>query len=296
MISVDLLAQLTAAAEDLTNKGIINLQKLLEALVYSVIRTQARNYRRRDDAVVRIQDVLSLVNQIPAEFVAPALQKVLELALKRYQINPKGDLSYDEAPDIFVCRSCGHVSIGEAPKECPGCWSSFGVFRRFQGMFNGDNSEPENPFALLDMLDQNAVQVELLVWGLQESECVKHPFPGRWSIREQITHFYDAQALLEGRVSLMLVEHEPFLGSATPYTKATDSKGRPSHTSDILRIYKEARTAFTARLREVAPIQLWRRGRHEDFGLVSIMHQVKYFAQHEQAHMGSIAALRKAVI
>ena len=148
MISVDILAQLAAAADDLTNKGVINLQKLVEALIYSVIRTQARTYRRRDDATVRAKEVLELVSHLPAETVATALREVIEHALKRYQVNPKGDLTYSEAPDVFVCRSCGQVSMSEAPEECPVCGSSFGVFRRFQGMFNGDNCEPENPLAL----------------------------------------------------------------------------------------------------------------------------------------------------
>jgi len=296
MMSVDILAQLAAAADDLTNKGVINLQKLVEALIYSVIRTQARTYRRRDDATARAREVLDLVSQIPAETVAPSLREALEHSLKRYQVNPKGDLTYNEAPDVFVCRSCGHVSISEAPAECPVCGSSFGVFRRFQGMFNGDNCVPENPLALLNLLDQNAVQIESLVSDLRESDCIKHPFPGRWSIREQITHLYDAHVLLEGRVSLMLTENEPFLSSATPYARATESEGRPSSTSEILHMYKEARMAFTVRLRGMAPALLWRSGRHEDFGFVSIMHQVKYFTCHEQAHMGSVAALRRALV
>ena len=274
----------------------VNLQKLLEALVYSVIRVQARPYKRRDDAAVRIQEVATLLSQIPVEVIAPAFQKVLKLALERYQIDPSGDLTYAEAPDIFVCRSCGQATVGEAPQECPVCGSSFGVFRRFQGIFNGDNSEPENPSALLDMLDQNVVQVDSLVSGLRESECTQHPFPGRWSIREQIAHFYDTQTLLDRRVSLMLVEDEPLLSSAAPYEKATEAEGRPNSTAELFRAYKEARSAFTTRLREGAPTELWRRGHHEDFGIVSIMHQVKYFACHEQAHMGSIATLRKAVI
>ena len=296
MMSVDMLAQLAAAADDLTSKGVVNLQKLIEALIYSVIRAQARTYRKTGDAVARTNEVLELLSQIPTEMVQPALGEVLQRSLKRYQINPKGDLAYTEAPDVFVCRVCGYLRISEAPAECPTCGSSFGVFRRFQGMFNGDNCEPENPMALLHLLDQNAVQIESLVSDLPESDCLKHPFPGRWSIREQVTHFYDANVLFEGRVSLMLTEHEPFLSSEAPYAKAAQSEGRPSRTSEIFRIYKEARNAFTTRLRGLAPAQLWRRGRHQDFGLVSIMHQVKYFAHHEQAHMGSVAALRRAIV
>jgi hypothetical protein len=86
------------------------------------------------------------------------------------------------------------------------------------------------------------------------------------------------------------------LSTAVPYETATDANGRPAETREILRLFLTDRKALTSRLRELPLADLWRRGRHDDFGLISVMHQVKYFAQHEQAHMGTVTALRKAIV
>ena len=108
-----------------------------------------------------------------------------------------------------------------------------------------------------------------------------------------MTHFFDAQLILMGRISLILSEDTPHLSTAVPYETATDATGRPAETREVLRMFLADRKGLTDRLRSLGLAELWKRGRHEDFGLVSIMHQVKYFAQHEQAHMGTVAALSR---
>jgi uncharacterized damage-inducible protein DinB len=162
-------------------------------------------------------------------------------------------------------------------------------------MFNGDNAEPENPMDLIHLLDENGRQLEIMVSELDEFGCNRRPSEGRWCIRDHVTHFLDAQAILIQRVSLILADDTPSLSSAAPYETATDASGRPAETRDILEKFLADRKQLTDRLRSLSLAELWKRGRHEDFGLVSIMHQVKYFAQHEQAHMGTIATLRRAL-
>ena len=296
MTTLDVLARLIATSEDLTDHGMINLQKLLEALVYAVVRVEARTYRREGDPAERIEEISRLIHDLPDRIIPPAFREVLELAMERYTAEPTGDLNYVDAPDVFVCRSCGHVAVSAAPHACPVCDVAAGVFRRFQGMFNGDNAEPEDPSALIDLLDENARQLETLMLGLEEADCTHRPFDGRWCVREHVTHFLDAQAVLIRRVSSILTENTPLLSTAVPYETATDANGRPAETRKILRLFLTDRKGLTSRLRALPLADLWRRGRHDDFGLISVMHQVKYFAQHEQAHMGTVAALRKAIV
>jgi ribosomal protein L37E len=286
----DVFSRLIAASEDLTDRGMMNLQKLLEAL-----RVRARAYRQAGEPQRRIREIGGLIRDLPEAAIPPELRKVLEGAIEHYAGGAKGDLPYTEAPDIFVCRNCGHAAVAAAPKACPECGMAAGVFRRFQGMFNGDNAEPEEPSALIDLLEDNARQLEEMVADLEEADCAFRPASGGWCIREHVTHFLDAQAVLIGRVSLILSQDTPPLNTAVPYETATDATGRPAETRDVLRVYLADRKALAARLRSLALADLWRRGRHEDFGLISLMHQVKYFAQHEQAHMGAVAALRSAV-
>ena len=290
------LSRLIAASEDLTDRGMMNLQKLLEALVYAALRVQARAYRHAGEPGQRIREIGGLIRDLPEAAIPPEFRKVLEGAVEHYAAGAKGDLPYAEAPDIFVCRNCGYAAVTAAPEACPGCGMAAGVFRRFQGMFNGDNAEPEEPSALIDLLEENARQIEQMVSDLEETDCSFRPASGGWCIREHVTHFLDAQAVLIGRISLILSEDTPLLSTAVPYETATDATGRPAETREVLRMYLSDRKGLTVRLRSLSPADLWRRGRHEDFGLISVMHQVKYFAQHEQAHMSSVAALRKAAL
>lgn len=296
MSTVDNLGRLIAAAEDLTDEGMVNLQKLLEALVYAVVRVEARPHRREGNPAERIEEIGKLINELPDKTIPSAFREVLENAIKHYRANPSGDLTYEQAPDIFVCRGCGNVAVAEAPDFCPVCGVAAGVYRHFTGIFNGDNTEPDDPADLIELLEENARQLESIVSNLDETECTRRPFAGRWSIREHVTHFLDAQAVLIGRISLILTEDTPLLKTAVPYVTATDAKGRPTETQDILEAFIDDRNDLTARLRALSVAELWKRGRHQDFGLVSIIHQVKYFANHEQAHMGEIAALRETLV
>ncbi|UCF97014.1 MAG: DinB family protein [Spirochaetaceae bacterium] len=295
MINLKDLSRLIAASEDLTDHGMMNLQKLIEALVFAIVRVEARSYRREAEPAERIHEIDRIVHALPAKAIPQAFREVVAGATKRYTTDPKGDLPYVEAPDVFVCRSCGYIAVAEAPDLCSECGAATGVFRRFQGMFNGDNAEPEDPSMLIDLLDENARKLETLVSGLEEADFTRRPLAGRWSIRDHVTHFYDAQAILIQRVSLILTKDTPLLRTEVPYETATDSKGRPAETKEILRMFLDDRKGFTTRLRTLTLADLWRRGHHEDFGLVSVMHQVKYFAQHEQAHMGTVTQLRRAV-
>jgi hypothetical protein len=57
MKSLDTLARLTAAAEDLLDHGMMNLQKLLEALLYVAVRVEARSYHREGDSTEKTHGV-----------------------------------------------------------------------------------------------------------------------------------------------------------------------------------------------------------------------------------------------
>ena len=165
MKTIATLAHLTAAAEDLLDHGMMNLQKLLEALVYAAVRVEARSYHREGDPAERIREIDRLIGDLPENVIPPGFRKLMEKAMQHYSAEAKGDLNYTLAPDVFVCRKCGYITVASAPEICSECKEAAGMFRRFQGMFNGDNTEPEDPSALIDLLDENARQLERLVSG-----------------------------------------------------------------------------------------------------------------------------------
>ena len=90
MTTLEILAGLIAASEDLTDHGMTNLQKLLEALVYAVVRVEARIYRRECDPAERIEEINRLIHDLPDKTIPPACREVLERALERTEAFPEG--------------------------------------------------------------------------------------------------------------------------------------------------------------------------------------------------------------
>lgn len=99
MTTLENLARLVAASEDLADSGMVNLQQLLEALVYSAVRVEARAHRRGGEPAERIKEIASVVDGFPdngnhrclEEGRAPMSRFVIEHHHSRYR-EPLNDL------------------------------------------------------------------------------------------------------------------------------------------------------------------------------------------------------------
>jgi hypothetical protein len=159
-------------------------------------------------------------------------------------------------------------------------------------MFNGDNYEPIDPTLILALLVDNAEQLAELTHDLSEDLLQRRPDSDTWSIREHVSHFYDTQEMLERRMDLILNEEEPDLSAAAPYISATENTGRPSSTQEIVERFCTRRKDSVAYLRKRSLTDLWRSGNHPEFGRISLLRQLCYFAFHEQSHLPAIETLR----
>jgi hypothetical protein len=225
--------------------------------------------------------------------LAPELIAALETGRKALAERRPGDLLIEEAPDVFVCRTCGHAALGSPPDRCPDCGGWPGRFRKFVGFFNGDNTEPRNPVEVLALLARNADELERLVDGLSEVELTRTPVGNAWSIRDHVAHFYDAQEMLDTRVDLMLKYDNPELTAMAVYEFATAAERHPPSTRAILAEFRGRRARCIARLKALPLQDLWRPGRHPEFGQLTILRQAAYLAFHEQTHLPEIEALRR---
>jgi len=206
------------------------------------------------------------------------------------------DLLVEESPDVFVCRTCGHIAFWQPPGHCPDCGAWPGRFRRFVPVFNADNAEPSNPWAVLALLAKNGDDLESLVGDLGEEVRARRPGLGVWSIREHVAHFYDGQATLDDRVDRMLAEDDPELTVLSMFELATQEHLHPAMTADMLAVFRRKRASCVARL-EARPLRdLWRTGRHAEFGRITILRQANYMACHEQTHLPDIERLRRQVL
>jgi hypothetical protein len=62
-----------------------------------------------------------------------------------------------------------------------------------------------------------------------------------------------------------------------------------------LESFQQRRQAGVARLRNQPLSNLYRRGKHPEFGELTILRQASYMAYHEQVHLPEVEALRQEI-
>lgn len=280
-----------ALAERFASEGQMNLNKILEAIAYSQMRRAAWNYRPEITTQTMQSELAQCLNDIKKTGVSSKLVTALETGQGALRKKRKTDLLIEDAPDVFVCRTCGYTTLESAPTHCPDCGAWSNSFRKFVAIFNRDNTEPDNPIVILSLLQKNAGDLKGLVEPLSEEQLTQRPNAYDWSIREHIAHFYDTQVMLDTRISLMLEHDNPELVASVAHELATDDSLHPTMAHEILSAFVDKRSKCVDKLRTLSLKDLWRPGRHPEFGQLTILRQATYFAYHEVSHLSEIEAL-----
>jgi rubrerythrin len=290
------IPRMVALAERFSSEGHMNLNKLVEAAVYAQTRRAAWRYRPLVSKETMPADLEASLQFLAREGVDRGLVEALEKGLQGL-IDPQDSVVlYSDAPDAYVCRTCGHIAMQAIPDRCPDCGSWPGRTRKFTATFNMDNREPINPVEVISLFARNAEDLEGLVAGLSESQLTQKPAANEWSIREHVAHFYDAQEMLDTRLELMLNHDDPELVALAIYEDAGEEEGRPDTTAGLLAEFLEQRAKSIALLESLPLKDLWRTGRHTEFGRITVLRQVAYLAYHEQTHLPEIEALREGLV
>jgi hypothetical protein len=282
-----------ALSERFVSEGEMNLSKLLDAAVYADVRRSGWTHRPAVTRATMEVELRTTIERLTARHADAGLIGALELGSAKLARGDHRDMLVEEAPDVFVCRTCGHVALGEAPAHCPECGSWPGRFRRFVPVFNADNTEPTDPMAVLALLATNAADLERLTGDLTEEVCARRPAPGSWSIREHIAHFYDAQETLDDRIDRMLTSDDPDLAVLSIFELAAQEGLHPATAAETLAEFLRKRASCVARLEALPLRDLWRTGRHAEFGRITVLRQANYMACHEQTHLPDIEELRQ---
>jgi len=287
------LGRATALAERFADEGYLNLEKLLEAGIYSQIRRAAWEYQPKVTKDRLQPELEASIQFLGNQNIFPGLLAALQEGNQGLIEESNTDLQLVDAPDCFVCRTCGYLSFSAPPDHCPDCGSWPGRFRKFVAVFNMDNYEPINPMQVIQLFARNAEDLASLVNGLTEDVLTKKPSENEWSLRDHIAHFYDAQEMLDTRLDLMLKYEDPELEAMAIYENAAEGEGRPAATQDMLNQFLTLRRQSIATLEGLPLKDLWRTGRHSEFGRITIIRQVAYLAYHEQTHLPEIEGLRR---
>jgi uncharacterized damage-inducible protein DinB len=279
---------LLALASRLEGEGHINLAKLCYATADSLSRRAAYQIvipSARDELVAEIERTIDALSRLNVD-------KNLLVAFQRGATAfAQGRLAmFSETPHPYVCRTCGHLTVGEPIEKCPSCGAWASTYQRFLPVYWLDAFEP---FAALETLKQTPIQVAELLRGLSEDALNRPADDGSWAIRNIVAHLRDAQGVIGFRVDLFLKDEKPVLESKAVFAWATNESERPPLTREIFETYKTARAEMIAKLENLPLARWWRVAQHEEFGPVTLRQQVSYFAAHELTHLSQIESLRR---
>jgi hypothetical protein len=190
----------------------------------------------------------------------------------------------------YVCRTCGHILLNVTEALCPTCGASPVTFQQFPPVYWLGALDP---FQALTYLRQTPEQVAALLEGLSDAEMDRQPADGGWAIRNVIAHLRDAQQLVDYRIQLILAEDNPALEAKAVFEWAAQPGERLTPVPEMFDIYRNSRRNTLTYLDRIPLRDWWRMGRHQEFGVVTILQQASYFALHEVTHLPQLEDLRR---
>jgi hypothetical protein len=93
-----------------------------------------------------------------------------------------------------------------------------------------------------------------------------------------------------------LSDDDPDLAVLSIFELASKEELHPATTVDMLAAFRRRRASCVARLEALPLRDLWRTGRHAEFGRITILRQANYMASHEQTHLPDIEQLRQRFV
>jgi len=281
------LIRLVRVARGLEAGGYYNAAKLFWAAAFSQEIRASNEQGVLLEADDLDQEMQTAIDMLDAAGAKPELIAALQYgrgAAREDRIIP-----WTEIPEVYVCRTCGEIALGQAPQRCPTCGARAITFREFPPVYY---LEPLRPQQVVAALISGPDEVEDAVKGLSEEQMTQSARPGEWAIGEVLWHLLMAQSVFAARVEKMLAEDNPSLEGIAVWT----IEGEESlWARDILARYRDSRMATVDRLKAMSPGDWWRTARHEEFVQFTILQQASYFAKHERSHLPQIDAIRQAV-
>ncbi|NIS78674.1 MAG: DUF664 domain-containing protein [Anaerolineales bacterium] len=285
------IPRLLAVASRLEGEGQYNNAKLVRAATESILHQAAFHAAVPFSKDILARELENVAGLLSEEGMSSSLVEAIEAGASA--------LSEDrlplihETPNASVCRTCGYVVTEEQEQRCPTCGARRITFKRFLPIYW---LEAQDPFSALQSLQHTPTEVSALVDGLSEAQLAQQPEAGGWAIRNIVSHLRDAQGVLSFRLDLMLEQDNPPIESKAVFEWATREEDRPPTTLEIFDTYRNSRQKTIEKLEAISLRDWWRQGRHEEFGTVTILQQVSYFATHEITHLPQIELLRQGLL
>lgn len=286
-LSDNKLIHLARLARGLEAGGFYNAAKVCWAAAYS---EEIRH--SLEQGLPLSQEELDLemgaaLDYLEASGAQPELIRALEHG--RQAVRENRIIPHTEVPDVFVCRKCGEIILSVEAVDCPACSAASITLRRFPPVYFMEPLLPEQAVAALASAP---CELEDIIQDLTEGQLAQPPRPGEWSIRDALLHILVSEELMIGRMKKILSEENPDLQAVAAW--ALD-ENRSISTRVILNRFRISRQETLQLLEGILPQDWWRTAHHEEFGRLTLLEHVSYFAKHERDHWRQIFLIRQAL-
>jgi DinB superfamily len=130
-----------------------------------------------------------------------------------------------------------------------------------------------------------------LIRGLTPRQLARRPAPGKWSIREIISHLADTDMVMECRARWIAFEDHPTL---VPFDQEKWAAGRAREKEPVTETLERFRLLRRSQLRlfrQASKADFRRTGFHPERGVVTLRVQLETLAGHDLNHLAQIQRL-----
>ncbi len=134
-------------------------------------------------------------------------------------------------------------------------------------------------------------RISALIRGLTPQQLAKRPEPGKWSIKEIISHLTETDIVMSCRARWIAFEDNPTLVPFDQDKWSAGWAGEKEPVSETLERFRLLRRS-QMRLFTTAGKKDWKRsGYHPERGTVTLREQLETLAGHDLNHLGQIERL-----
>jgi len=138
-------------------------------------------------------------------------------------------------------------------------------------------------------------RVAKLIRGLSEKQLSKNPAPGKWSIKEIISHLADGEIILGSRIRFIGAHDRPAIPGYDQDAFVERLGAQRARGADLLEEFVHARATTVSLLKRLPRESYSRVGLHSERGDESIEALFHMYAGHDRIHEEQIETLRLAL-
>lgn len=144
----------------------------------------------------------------------------------------------------------------------------------------------------IEVMATSPDRLRKLLAGLKEKELSKAPAPGKWSIKQIVSHLADGEVILGARYRMIAAHDRPPLAGYDQDAFVEFLGALNARTVDLVDDFAMARAVNLGLLDRLPPESFMRVGIHSERGEESLLAMVAMYAGHDRIHLAQIETIR----